>query len=196
MEAEVKKAPPSRKEAHGTKTSQGALRQTKTTSAALARLAKGIELIYKKDFKKARNELTGLLQSFPDEPEILARARSYLQICDREERAQKKPEVTEDQLYSLGVLEHNKANYNEAISYFRQSLQKQPDADYIYYSVAASLARNGDRPAAIEHLRKAIELNEDSRIFARNDEDFSSLGSDAEFAKLLGIAPGPGTESR
>ncbi|MBN2318226.1 MAG: hypothetical protein JXR49_04080 [Acidobacteria bacterium] len=191
MVAEQKKASSSGKEASGTKTSQGLLRRTKTTSAALSHLGKGIEFIHKKDFKKAHSEFTTLVRSFPEETEILARVRSYLQICDREEQAQKKPEITQDQLYTLGVLEHNKSNFDAAISYFQQSLKKHPDADYVYYSVAASLARKGDRQASMEHLKKAIELNEDSRIYARNDEDFSVFETDEEFAELLGILPNP-----
>jgi len=195
MEAELKRVPSSgKKEPSESKMSQGLLRQTKTTAAALSQLGKGIELIYKKDFKKALNELTTLMKSFPEETEILARARSYMQICEREEQAQKKPEITQDQLYSLGVLEHNKANYDEAISYFQQSLKKHPDADYIYYSIAASLAMKGEREAFLDHLKKAIELNEDSRIHARNDNDFSAYETDEEFAALLGILPGSGDD--
>jgi tetratricopeptide (TPR) repeat protein len=164
------------------------LRHTKTTSAALELLQKGIELIYKKEFKKARVELKLLLETYPSETEILVRARSYIQICEREEASQKKQAVTADQLYALGVLEHNKANYEAAISYFLKSLENHPTADYIYYSVAASMAMKGDLAQSLVHLRKAIELNEDSRIFAKNDNDFSALLSKREFTELVGIA--------
>jgi tetratricopeptide (TPR) repeat protein len=143
------------------------LRHTKTTSAALALMEKGIEYIYKKDYKRARAELKSLLESYPSEAEILARARSYLRICDREEALQKRQAVTSDQYYALGVMEHNRGNYDEAISYFLRSLEKHPDADYIYYSVAASLAMKGDLNGSIDNLRKAIELNEDSRVHAK-----------------------------
>jgi tetratricopeptide (TPR) repeat protein len=163
------------------------LRHTKTTSAALEILGKGIELIYKREFKKARNELKMLVENYPSEIEILARARSYIQICEREEASQKKPTVTADQLYALGVMEHNKANYDSAISYFRQSLENHPDADYIYYSVAASQAKKGELAESMENLRKAIALNEDSRIYAKNDDDFAALLSRKEFAELVGI---------
>ena len=170
------------------------LRQTKTTSAALALLEKGIELIFQKEFRKARNELKALLETYPGELDILARARSYIQICDREEAAQKKQTISTDQLYALGVLEHNKANYDMAISYFLQSLEKHPDADYIYYSVAASMAMKGDLAQSLENLRKAVELNEDSRVYAKNDPDFAALQSKKEFAELVGINQPPATE--
>jgi len=167
------------------------LRPTKTTSAALALLQKGIELIFQKEFRKARTELKTLLETYPGEMDILARARSYIQICDREEVAQKKPAVTTDQLYTLGVMEHNKGNYEKAISYFIQSLENHPQADYIYYSVAASQAMKGDLAQSIENLRKAVELNEDSRIYAKNDSDFSALQNQKEFMELVGLAQPP-----
>jgi tetratricopeptide (TPR) repeat protein len=171
------------------------LRQTKTTAAALALLEKGIELIYKKDFKKARGELNTLLEKYPKEMDILARARSYMQICDREEAVHKKTPVTTDQMYTLGILEHNKANYDAAISYFLQSLELHPKADYIYYSVAASLARKGDLAGSLENLHKAVNLNEDSRVYAKNDADFSSLQTNKEFMELVGLAPSPDSET-
>jgi tetratricopeptide (TPR) repeat protein len=163
------------------------LRQTKSTSGALSLLEKGIELIYKKDFKKAFIELSKIRQSFPDETEIQARAQSYIRICEREEESQKKTDASSDQLYALGVLEHNKANYDAAISYFTQSLKNHPDADYIYYSVAASQAMKGDLAGSMENLRKAVDLNTDSRIHAKNDEDFSAFEEDEAFAELVGI---------
>jgi tetratricopeptide (TPR) repeat protein len=170
------------------------LRQTKTTAAALALLEKGIECIYRGDFKKAREELKRLLETYPGEIDILARARSYIQICDREEATQKKPPATTDQLYALGVVEHNKANYDRALSYFLQSLEIHPDADYIYYSVAASLAMKGNLPESMENLRKAVALNEDSRIYAKNDADFSALQDQEEFMELVGLGSSPGAE--
>lgn len=174
------------------------LHPTKTTSAALGLLEKGIELIFKKEFKKARAELKSLLETYPGELDILARARSYVQICDREEANQKKaafPPISTDQLYALGVMEHNKSNYDKAISLFMQSLEKHKKADYIYYSVAASLALKGDLQAALENLRKAVELNDDSRVYAKNDPDFTALQDNQEFASLIGLGS-PSAESR
>jgi tetratricopeptide (TPR) repeat protein len=185
----------SRKTAHATgaappvEVSPHLLRQTKTTSAALVLLEKGIGYISRKEFKKARGELRTLVETYPGELDILSRARSYLQICDRLEAAQKKPAITADQLYALGVLEHNKTNYDKAVSYFIQSIENHPDADYIYYSVAASLAMKGNLLESLKNLRKAVELNEDSRIYAKNDSDFAALQTQKEFQELVGLNP-------
>ena len=163
------------------------LRESKTTSAALAVLEKGIKLIYQKEFKKAHVELKNLVEIYSSETEILARARSYIRICDREEAAHKRPAVTNDQLYTLGVMAHNRGDYENAISFFRQSLEKHRDSDYIYYSLAASCAMKGDAREAVASLRRAVELNDENKIFAKNDADFSSLHSQREFAELVGI---------
>jgi tetratricopeptide (TPR) repeat protein len=171
------------------------LRQTKTTSAALALLEKGIEYIFQKEFKKARGELKTLVETYPGEVDILPRARSYLQICDREEAVHKKTQITADQLYALGILEHNKADYDKAVSYFLQAIVNHPRADYIYYSIAASLAMKGDLPESLKNLRKAVELNEDSRIYAKNDSDFAVLQTQKEFQELVGLSSDPAAET-
>jgi tetratricopeptide (TPR) repeat protein len=162
------------------------LRETKSTIAALGHLEKAIKLIYHKEFKKARIELKSLLEDYPGEQEISARARTYIQICDREDASHKKPIIGNDQLYTLGVMEHNQGNFESAICYFRQSLEKHADSDYIYYSLAASFAMKGDLTEAVRNLNRAVELNEENRIFAKNDSDFVALQGQKEFSDLVG----------
>jgi len=165
------------------------LRRTKTTDSALAQLEKGIELINRKEFKKAVAELQSLIEKYKNEAEITASARSYLDICRRGEARQKKtPSTVQNQTYAMGVMEHNRTNYDKAIACFRQSLEKYPGADYIYYSLAASLALKGDVPSAVDNLRKAVELNRDSLVHAKNDPDFAPLENNKEFLDLIGVA--------
>ena len=163
------------------------LGDTKSTAAALAQLEKAIKLIFWKDFRRARVEINALVETHPAEKEILARARSYLRICNREEASQHKPAATGDQLYTFGVVEHNRGNCDSAIAIFSQLLAKQPDADYLYYAIAASFALKGDAARALEHLRKAVSLNESNRVYAKNDPDFNSLHELGEFADLVGM---------
>ncbi len=181
-EAEVKKASPIKSLPEPSRL----LRDTKATSAALGLLEKGIKLIFQKEFKKARIEFKTLIETYPVEAEILARARTYMQICDREQASHKKPVIATDQLYTLGVMEHNRGDYMNAVSYFRHSLEKNPKSDHIYYSLAASFAMKGDTAQALLNLQKAIELNEENRVYAKNDSDFTSLHGEKEFGELVG----------
>jgi tetratricopeptide (TPR) repeat protein len=162
------------------------LRETRTTAAALTLLERSIKLIYQKEFKKARNELKSLLESYPAESEILARARTYLQICEREETVHRRPVLGNEQLYTLGVMEHNQGDYEKAVAYFRNALDKNQRSDHVYYSLAASLAMKGESAEAIRNLRQAVDLNEDNRVYAKNDSDFSPLHGQKEFDDLVG----------
>jgi tetratricopeptide (TPR) repeat protein len=83
-------------------------------------------------------------------------------------------------------MEHNRGNYDGAISYFQQSLERHGNADYVFYSLAASQALRNDVSQAIGNLRKAIELNEENRIYAKNDHDFTPLHQEREFIELVG----------
>ena len=162
------------------------LRQTKNTTAALALLEKGIELLFKKEIQKARSEFDTSSTNTPRNSRSW-RGRSYLQICDREEAGPKKAPASADELYAIGIMAHNQADYDRALSYFSKSLEKHPDADYIYYSMAASLAMKGEAEGAIEKLHRAVALNEDSRVHAKNDSDFSVLESHPGFRTLIGL---------
>lgn len=193
MEAEGRKSPSIYPQSEPDRSSR-LLRETKTTTAALSLLEKAIKLIYDKECKKARVELKALLDTYPGETEILARARTYIRICDREEASHKRPPVTNDQLYTLGVMAHNRGDFDVAISYFKQAFEKHKNADYVYYSLAASMAMKGDFAEATTNLRKAVELNEENRIYAKNDSDFSSLYAHKEFADLIGISLAPPDE--
>ncbi len=164
------------------------LRESKSITAALGQLEKGIKFLYQKDFKKARSEFKSIIESYPGEAEILARTRSYLQICEREETARRKAVAAANDTYALGVMEHNRGNYEAAIAHFREALDSRRDAEYIFYSLAASLALKGDAAEAIQTLRRAIELNEDNRIYAKNDSDFASLHSNKDFTDLVGMS--------
>ena len=136
-------------------------------------------------------EFNSLIESYPGEMEILARTRSYLQICDKEERLRKESAVPTGDYYSLGVMEHNRGNYEGAIENFRKALSRHPSAEHIFYSLAASLALKGEPAEATQVLRRAIELNEDNRIYAKNDPDFGSLHNNRDFIDLVGLNPGP-----
>ena len=167
------------------------LRESKSMTAALAMLEKGIKFLYQKDLKRARAEFHSLIESHPGETEILARTRSYLQICDKEETLRKKAVTSTSDFYSLGVMEHNRGNYEGAIGSFRKALEQHADAEHIVYSLAASLALKGEPSEAIQVLRRAIELNEDNRIYAKNDTDFNSLHTNRDFIDLVGLSPSP-----
>lgn len=60
-------------------------------------------------------------------------------------------------------------------------IAEEPDEWRGHYNAACLEALTGNRDAAFEHLRRAIELEPEAKDYAAKDEDFDSLRGDPEF---------------
>jgi tetratricopeptide (TPR) repeat protein len=78
--------------------------------------------------------------------------------------------------------------FDKAIEQLSRTLEQNPDNTGVLYNLACAEARNGDRDSALEHLRRAIELQPRSAESAARDEDFESLRADPAFKELIGEA--------
>ena len=61
-----------------------------------------------------------------------------------------------------------------------------PGNPILHYRVAYYEALAGNRDAALEHLRRAVEHEPRAREWARDDEDFASLRDDPKFLAVTG----------
>ena len=75
-------------------------------------------------------------------------------------------------------------DYRAALAIMRDGLQQKPNDPAMHYHTSYYEALNGNRDAALEHLRRAIEGAERFRKYAREDEDFASLRDDPEFLAI------------
>jgi tetratricopeptide (TPR) repeat protein len=62
-----------------------------------------------------------------------------------------------------------------------ESLAQHPDHPRVLYNVACAEALTGDGEAAIEHLRRAVELEAQAAEWARGDSDFDAIRDDPRF---------------
>jgi hypothetical protein len=67
-----------------------------------------------------------------------------------------------------------------------EGLAAKPSAPSLLYNMACLDAVQGNRGAAIEALRTAIAGRPEAAAWAREDEDFTSLRDDPQFARLTG----------
>ena len=67
-----------------------------------------------------------------------------------------------------------------------EALSAYPDSAGVRYELACFEATEGDRAAALERVREAIERDGGVAEYARDDEDFASLVGDPEFRALVG----------
>jgi tetratricopeptide (TPR) repeat protein len=78
-----------------------------------------------------------------------------------------------------------KGDHAKAVEILRSVVDEHPDAGIVLYNLACAEVLAGEPETALEHLRRAIELEERFRESARTDEDFDAVRDRAEFRELL-----------
>ena len=71
----------------------------------------------------------------------------------------------------------------------------RPDAWQSHYNAACFEARAGASDAALEHLKRAVDLDTEAATLARDDQDFAELRDDPRFLALAGQADPSGAGS-
>lgn len=85
--------------------------------------------------------------------------------------------------YALrGLVAHQTQNYEEAISYYNISLQKNPHDANTLYNKACSLAQQGKNQEAIQNLEFALRLDSTLKNLILQDFDLIPLRNSPEFA--------------
>ncbi len=161
-------------------------RKPPASQAAVRVFEQALKIFNRHDFAAAKTAFENLLEKFGDQLEVVARARTYLTIC--EQRLARAPSVprSPDALYNQGVFELNKGNVKEAINLFDKALRGAPQADHVFYSLAAAHARMNNAAKAMDALRRAIALRPLHRSHARSDLDFAFLRDNEAFRELTG----------
>ncbi len=80
---------------------------------------------------------------------------------------------------------YNDGDFETALERIQQVLAREPDDVLSLFNAACFEARLGRTDDALEHLGRAIELNERAVDQARGDEDFDSIREDTRFKKLV-----------
>lgn len=79
---------------------------------------------------------------------------------------------------------YNAGDYEEALAKQSVVLEKQPDNPVAHFNAGCYAARAGRADEAIEHLRRAIEINDRIKDLMASDEDLDSLRDDQRFVEL------------
>jgi tetratricopeptide (TPR) repeat protein len=130
------------------------------------------------------------MSGYPEEKELLERARLYLNICERQvESRAAMPKSPEERIFAATVA-FNTGDYDEALTHLRAATRDAPDHDHALYMLAAVLALRHQADEAVPLLLRAIELNHENRAMARHDPDLESLrGNEQVRAALETISP-------
>jgi tetratricopeptide (TPR) repeat protein len=94
-----------------------------------------------------------------------------------------------DNAINQGAVELLRGDLEAATRQFRRHLERSPEAADAWYLVASNYAHAGYAALALEHLTRAIALDERLRASARGDANFSDLTNNRAFQQLLNSDP-------
>jgi len=145
---------------------------------------RGVTALQRKKPDEAERHLLDLIQKYPDEKELVDRARVYLAVCERQKNAARAALVEPEDFYYVALLEKNRGNVTEAIEHAKRAAKKNGGGK-VDFLLACCYAQSGEADTAVEHLRKAIEEDHRNRILARHDRDFDPVRDTPAFQELL-----------
>lgn len=152
---------------------------------ALAVYERGVVALQRRKFAEASTLLRAVIDSYPEEKELHERARVYLSLCERQAMPRDAtPTTAEERLYAA-TLAINSGQYEQGAETLEALAGKMPDHDHVQYMLAVVHALRGECEAALAHLQRAIELNPENRVLARQDADLEPLRRDPQCRRLL-----------
>jgi Tfp pilus assembly protein PilF len=158
---------------------------------ALARYELGVRALQRHDFAVAADSFRHVVQQYPDERELVERARLYLQVCERETaRRPAGPQTPAERVYAATVA-LNSGDSDTALAHLTKALEQDSDSDHAHYIMAVALVERSDFDSALNHLRSAIELNPDNRSLATQDPDLGPLRELDAFRDVVGSQVSP-----
>jgi len=80
---------------------------------------------------------------------------------------------------------YSAGDYQEALAKQLVVVEKQPENSVAHFNAGCFAARSGRADEAIEHLRRAVQINDRIKELIATDEDLDSIREDQRFAELM-----------
>jgi tetratricopeptide (TPR) repeat protein len=81
--------------------------------------------------------------------------------------------------------QYEAGNYADLVPQLREVVAQAPEYGLLFYNLACLESLTGQEAEAIQHLRRAIELSEQFRAYARQDSDLDAIRDDPAVKELL-----------
>jgi tetratricopeptide (TPR) repeat protein len=160
-----------------------------TYHEAVAMYERGLQALQRRDFAASAAALRTVIERYPDERELLERARLYLKVCERELEPKEPTPKTPDEWVYAATVAQNSGDEPTALKHLQRALTEDPRHDHAHYLMAVAMAQRGDPATALDHLRRAIALNPENRSRARQDSDFDIVREDPGFKTAIDTSP-------
>ena len=156
-----------------------------TYHEAVAMYERGLQALQRRDFAASAEALRTVIERYPDERELLERARLYLKVCERELEPKEPAPKTADEWVYAATVALNAGDEATAHRHLQRALTEDARHDHAHYMMAVVSARRNDGAAALDHLRHAVSLNPENRSLARQDPDLDALRDEPAFKAAL-----------
>jgi Tfp pilus assembly protein PilF len=167
-----------------------------TYHEAVAMYERGLQALQRRDFAASADALRTVIERYPDERELLERARLYLKVCERELEPKEPAPKTADEWAYAATVALNQGDEANALLHLQRALAADARHDHAHYMMAVVSARKSDVNAALDHLRRAVALNPENRSIARQDPELDSLRDAPAFRTALDTPPAEGAAAR
>jgi tetratricopeptide (TPR) repeat protein len=159
---------------------------------AVAIYERGVQALQRHDFQTAAGHFKNVQDGYPEERELLERARLYLRVCEREASRQpaSSPKTPAERVYAATVA-LNSGDHAGALDHLERALGEDPESDHAHYIMAVALGMRSRVTEALDHLRLAIGLNPDNRGLASQDPDLEPIRDHQSFRAVLDTPPSP-----
>jgi tetratricopeptide (TPR) repeat protein len=159
---------------------------------AVAIYERGVQALQRHDFAAAAGFFRTVLERYPEERELLERARLYLRVCEREtSRQPPTPKTPAEHVYAA-TMALNSGDHMGALDHLQRALNDDPESDHAHYIMAVALGMRGRAEEALDHLRRSIALNPENRALAKQDPDLDLLRGHETFRSVLDTPPALG----
>ena len=145
---------------------------------------KAVGFLQRRNFSRAADQFKKLVNEFPEEIDLNERSRRYLQVCGRQESEVVAPRTVEERVYAA-TLALNAGDERGALNQLETAEADSADREEVQYMLAVVHATSGNKEAAVNYLRQAIELNPDNRFLARHEASFDAFEEDDVVQQLL-----------
>jgi tetratricopeptide (TPR) repeat protein len=152
---------------------------------AIALYERGVQALQRHNYPGAAEHFRTVLERYPDERELVERARLYLRVCERETSRQPATPTTPEERVYAATVSLNSGDHGAALDHLNRALDDDPESDHAHYIMAVALSMRGRPDMALDHLRQAIALNPENRSLARQDPDLDTLREHDNFRAVL-----------
>ncbi len=155
---------------------------------ALSDYTLAVKALNRRDNERAGELFKAFLVKHDSEKELVDRVQIYLKICQKQKKVEKIQLKTFNDYYQYSIHKINKGDYEEALKLLGKAQEMKPREGKILYLIADAYCLMGETEKCLEHLKKAIQIDDFFRTLAQNERDFEPIWEDKKFILITRMA--------